>query len=215
MKLLLGKLTYANVMATVAVFIALGGASYAAVSLPKNSVGANQIKDRAIGTSKLKGGAVTAPNIAKEAVTGSKLKLSTLGTVPSAEHATSADNTQSLGGATAGQIVGRAVSISKLRCPAGTIASTGVCFGPVQKATGWYEAIDVCAEDELTLPTPAQLHAFGKVHNPVGADFEWTGDALTPDESLKMRSTPTGMGAVSEKVFGSSLPFHCVGNPTA
>lgn len=35
-----GKLTYANVMATIAVFIALGGASYAAIKLPKNSVGA-------------------------------------------------------------------------------------------------------------------------------------------------------------------------------
>ncbi len=215
MRLFLGKLSYANVMATIAVFIALGGASYAAVSVPKNSVGANQIKDRAIGTSKLKGGAVTAPNIAKEAVTGSKVKLSTLGTVPSAQHATSADNAQTLDGYTAGQIVDQAVDISKLRCPSGTVASTGVCFGPVQKATGWYEAIDVCAEEELTLPTPAQLHAFGKVHNPVGADFEWTGNALTPNESLKMRSTPTGMGAGSEEVFGSSLPYHCVGDPTA
>jgi hypothetical protein len=31
------KLTYANVMATIAVFIALGGASYASLKLPKNS----------------------------------------------------------------------------------------------------------------------------------------------------------------------------------
>jgi hypothetical protein len=43
-----GKLTYANVMATIAVFIALGGASYAAIQLPKNSVGAKQLKKGAV-----------------------------------------------------------------------------------------------------------------------------------------------------------------------
>jgi hypothetical protein len=39
---------YANVMATVAVFIALGGASYAAIRLPSNSVGARQLKSHAV-----------------------------------------------------------------------------------------------------------------------------------------------------------------------
>ena len=39
MKKLRSKPTYADVMATIAVFIALGGASYAAIEAPKNSVG--------------------------------------------------------------------------------------------------------------------------------------------------------------------------------
>jgi hypothetical protein len=47
------RLTYANVMATVAVFIALGGASYAAVNLPPNSVGTPQLKNRAVTPPKL------------------------------------------------------------------------------------------------------------------------------------------------------------------
>lgn len=41
------RLSYANVMATAAVFFALGGTSYAAFSLPANSVGTKQIKARA------------------------------------------------------------------------------------------------------------------------------------------------------------------------
>ena len=41
-------LTYANVMATIAVFIALGGTSIAAVSLKKNSVGSTQLKKGAV-----------------------------------------------------------------------------------------------------------------------------------------------------------------------
>jgi hypothetical protein len=47
-------LTYANVMATLGVFLALGGVSYAAIKLPKNSVGAKQIKAGAVGTSEIK-----------------------------------------------------------------------------------------------------------------------------------------------------------------
>ena len=52
-----GKLTYANVMATIAVFIALGGASYAAIKLPKNSVGTKQLKNGAVTPAKLSGAA--------------------------------------------------------------------------------------------------------------------------------------------------------------
>ncbi len=37
------RLTYANVVATVALFAALGGASYATVSIPGNSVGPRQL----------------------------------------------------------------------------------------------------------------------------------------------------------------------------
>lgn len=38
-----GRLTYANVAATVALFVALGGASYAAVAIPANSVGSREL----------------------------------------------------------------------------------------------------------------------------------------------------------------------------
>src|SRR5205807_3100570 len=47
------RLTYANVMSTLAVFIALGGASYAVTQLPANSVGTAQIKRHAVTLPKL------------------------------------------------------------------------------------------------------------------------------------------------------------------
>jgi hypothetical protein len=47
-------LTYANVMATIAVFVALGGGAYAATALPRNSVGPAQIKRNAVSSSKVK-----------------------------------------------------------------------------------------------------------------------------------------------------------------
>lgn len=81
------KLTYANVMATIAVFIALGGASYAALKLPKNSVSAKQLKKNAVTTAKIKKEAVTAAKVKKGTLTGTQINASTLGTVPSAERA--------------------------------------------------------------------------------------------------------------------------------
>jgi len=52
------RLTYANVMSTIAVFLALGGVSYAAIEIPPNSVGTAQLKPHTVGTKQLKDGAV-------------------------------------------------------------------------------------------------------------------------------------------------------------
>src|SRR3954451_12012039 len=56
------RFTYGNVMATVAVFIALGGTSYA-LTLPRNSVGSRELKSRSVGASELKTGAVTSRDV--------------------------------------------------------------------------------------------------------------------------------------------------------
>jgi Collagen triple helix repeat (20 copies) len=53
MGLLRRHLTYANVAATLALFLALGGAAYAATQLPKNSVGTNQLRKEAVTAAKI------------------------------------------------------------------------------------------------------------------------------------------------------------------
>lgn len=60
-------ISYANVMATLAVFIALGGSAYAVAQLPRNSVGAAQIKRNAVGTSELRNRAVRLSDISVRA----------------------------------------------------------------------------------------------------------------------------------------------------
>jgi hypothetical protein len=47
------RLSYANVTATLALFIALGGGAYAAVNLPANSVGTTQLKGKSVTPAKL------------------------------------------------------------------------------------------------------------------------------------------------------------------
>jgi hypothetical protein len=66
------RLSYANVIATIALFVALGGAAVAA-GLPKNSVGTNQLKRGAVSAAKLKRGAVTSGKIGPKSVTAGKL----------------------------------------------------------------------------------------------------------------------------------------------
>ena len=86
------RLTYANVMSSIAVFLVLGGATALAAGLAKNSVGSKQLKKNAVTTKKIKNNAVTSPKIKNGAITGAKINLSTIGTVPSATHAGTADS---------------------------------------------------------------------------------------------------------------------------
>jgi hypothetical protein len=72
MKSRLPQLSYSNVIATIALFIALGGAAVAA-GLPRNSVGANQLKRGAVTAAKLKRGAVTGGKLAPKSVVAGKL----------------------------------------------------------------------------------------------------------------------------------------------
>jgi hypothetical protein len=65
MNRLRGKLTYANVVATLALFLALaGGTAYAATHLGKNSVGTAQLKKNAVTGAKVKNGSLGAADFA-------------------------------------------------------------------------------------------------------------------------------------------------------
>jgi hypothetical protein len=72
----LTRISPASCVAMVALFVALGGVSYAAVGQ--------------IGTADIKNGAITKVKIKKDAVTGAKVKESSLGIVPNAANAENA-----------------------------------------------------------------------------------------------------------------------------
>jgi hypothetical protein len=90
------RLTYANVVATIALFAALGGGAYAAVQLPPKSVGTKQLKNKAVKRVKIASKAVTGPKVAPNAITGPKVNEATLGRVPEAQHANLATNAATL-----------------------------------------------------------------------------------------------------------------------
>lgn len=72
------RLSYSNVIATMALFIALGGVAVAA-GLPKNSVGPRQLKRGAVTTAKIRKRAVTSAKLATGAVTIGKLGPNSVG----------------------------------------------------------------------------------------------------------------------------------------
>ena len=57
------KLSFANVTSALALFVALGGTSYAAITLPRNSVGSKQVRPGAIGASELRKNAVRSSDV--------------------------------------------------------------------------------------------------------------------------------------------------------
>jgi len=68
------RLTYANVMSSIAVFLVLGGgAAFAATQLPKNSVGSPQIKKNAVKTGDIARNAVRVGKLAPEAAKAGKI----------------------------------------------------------------------------------------------------------------------------------------------
>jgi hypothetical protein len=79
----------ALVISLISLMVALGGVGYAAVKLPKNSVGTKQVKKNAITTAKIKKDAVTGAKVKAGSLTGADIDLNSLGTVPSANAANS------------------------------------------------------------------------------------------------------------------------------
>ena len=93
----LGRYARQHHLALLALFLALGGTSFAAaaVVLPANSVGAAQLKKNAVINKKIKNNAVTGAKVANNSLTGADVLESSLGKVQSAtnaDHATSADS---------------------------------------------------------------------------------------------------------------------------
>lgn len=131
------RATYANVMSTIAVFIALGGSSYAAYSISGKS-----LKDRS----------VTGRKIQHNSLTGVQIRESKLATVPRAR------NAAQLGGLTATDF--------KVKCPGDTFPTADVCIERTSRPPAPYgSAVYTClqvgtpAAPGRRLPTHAELLA--------------------------------------------------------
>jgi hypothetical protein len=139
------RLTFANVMSVIAVFIALGGSAYA-FKLGKNSVGTKQLKNNAVTTAKIKNKAVTGAKVADASLTGANLAN---GTVSSSKLAA--------GAVGSGGIADGAVSGSKLG-----VVDTHVVATPLPDTGVLTRAVASCAPGERLIGGGANTAAFGK-----------------------------------------------------
>lgn len=186
-------LTYANVVASLALFFALAGGSYAALRIPAGSVGSLQLRRNAVSATKLQGNAVDGRVVKDGTLTGADIVASTLGKVPTAAHADSATiadragQAETLGGYTGAQL--------KLHCPAGTVPAYGWCLELKGSDTTmtYAQARGACDERGGRVPTWFELDGIRQRGDIRWADgdlsqYEWTSDTrnVTPPEILAM-----------------------------
>src|SRR6266545_4053879 len=81
-----GRMSSAHVIALVALFVALGGTAFAAAR-----IGTHDIKNGAVTKNKLHRNAVNSKKVSKNSLNGKDIDEKTLGAVPTAGHALSAD----------------------------------------------------------------------------------------------------------------------------
>jgi hypothetical protein len=134
------RLTFANLISFLALFVALSAGAYAATSLPANSVGALQLKANAVTARKIAADAVTRGKIAAHAVTGAQvapgsltgtdINITSLGKVPSAAVADSASVARIKTVTATGTAVGGAGVTATATCDPGlTVVGGGAKLG--------------------------------------------------------------------------------------
>jgi hypothetical protein len=120
MRALRDRLTYANVTATLALFVALGGTSYAALKISGREIKAHTI---------------TARNVRPNSLGGRQIKERSLGVVPGAREA--------------GLLDGRTAESLLVRCPTGTVPVDDTCIETqVHAPTPFHSALLQCGETE-------------------------------------------------------------------
>jgi hypothetical protein len=196
------RLSYANVVATIALFIALGGTGYAVTTLPRNSVGPRQLRRHAVTGSKIAAHAVTGSRVQPNSLTGGQIDESSLGKVPAASNADHASSADSLGGLSAAQLTDH--------CPSDTVAYGGNCFESTQRdpgGTDWQTASRQCASAGRRLPGAGELVAFGRQTGIAFPGDEWTSDFAADDTHL---ITVNNLGDAQERPGSELHPFRCV-----
>jgi hypothetical protein len=193
------RLSYANVASTLALVLALGGVSYAAVT-----INGKNIKNRTVGAAKIK----------KNALTGKEINEAKLGKVPlagladNATHATDADT-----------VGGKAPTSYKLSCPQDTTLAIGQCFETsLRAAATWTDANKTCGGLGRRVPTLSELESARQNNVAVGV----------PPNSYELSSTFVLAGtAATEEIMaidpsGNRLPimltdtrpYRCIQSPT-
>lgn len=191
------RLTYANVVATLALFVALGGSSYAALKISGRDIQKHSI---------------TGQNIKRNSLGRLQIKESNLSAVPRAL------NSARLGGQPAERFL--------VRCPQGTIPVAGVCIEtqarpPLAYGNAVYEcgAIDSKTAAGRRLPTHGelmdalthqeiQLAAGGELTSEVSASSSEPGRL----EDLYIISQGGAVGVTPDS-FAGAKSYRCVAPP--
>jgi hypothetical protein len=207
------RLSYSNVTATAALFIALGGTSYAVIGVDSRDVVDNSLRSVDVHNNSLRSRDVRdrtlrARDLTRNSLGGGAVKESALGRVRLAA------NAERVGGASALEL--------RVRCPSDTVARAGICLEQNPRTpAGFYGASGTCDNAGRGLPTMAQLNIFASTRplNPAG---EWTSNVYRntdngPDPFDELEAVVLIGGGVAryERVnLAVQHAFRCVALPS-
>jgi hypothetical protein len=191
------RLNYANVVATLALFIALGGSSYAV-----SKISGSQIRNNSIVGKKLK----------RNTLGGKPINESRLGTVPSARNA--------------GRVGGLSAQELLLRCPSGTLAAADVCIETQPRPPAIYDAgVGQCGAADgpprpgRRLPTHNELRwafTFQQIQIAPGGELTsevYPSSSLPGQVQVLYLTNEVGNVALVPDAPGGEKAFRCVADP--
>ncbi len=214
----------ALVLATAALFIALGGTVYAAKkingkAIKVKSLPGNRLKVGSVPANRLKPGALQVATQSAGPITGAEIDELSLGQVPHAAHAESADTARTAVDAQTALNAVNAVNAAKVNghsagCLPGTQLFAGACWQSSANETALTASASAasCAVQGGTLPEALQLAAFSQLPSVTlaGGD-EWSSDVtnMTAVDAFAV-VTVSSAGNVNFVGSSSTRKFRCV-----
>jgi hypothetical protein len=197
MRRLRSWLTYGNVTATIAVFLAMSGAAVAVTTAPRNSVISSSIKDGEVRSADVRGGAVTRAKLGTNAVSGGKVlngsltgadvKDDSIGELDIRNGSLSGTDVQD------GSISGLDVTESSLgEVPVATLGGLGR-YGYSGSCNPEDAAHVLCSTVQVDLPQPARVLVLGSAKAVIsqGATYAY-GDCRVGNEANPIQASATG-----------------------
>jgi hypothetical protein len=215
-------------VSVLALFLALGGTVYAAKkgkidgrAVKVKSLPGNRLKLRSIPANRLKPGLLETAGLGQKdaLITGAEINELSLGQVPNAAHAETADVAKSATDAqtalnAVNAITAQSVNGHEAGCLPGTEDFAGACWqgSPSETAVSATAAANSCAVQGGTLPEALQLAAFSQQPGVVLASGdEWSSDIpVFTDENIFSVVTVSADGDLDFKSFSSAHKFRCV-----
>jgi hypothetical protein len=206
-------MTYANLVATLALFVALGGTSYAVSRIGSDDVVDNSLRSRDVRNNTLRSWdirerTIRARDVRRDSLGSGVVRESGLGVVP---RATDADR---VGGARAEDL--------RLKCPLDTVPKAGVCIEiSTRSPDGFLGAINRCDQAGRALITMPQLDRFLRSSEPLPQP-EWTASVYRNtqngpnpfDELEAILLSGTGNVSYDRVYLAVQHPFRCVALPS-
>jgi hypothetical protein len=210
----------ALVVACLALFVALGGTVLAATkidgrTIKVKSLPGNRLKVGSLPLNRLAPGTFSGDRLAPKSIKGSQIDITTLGQVPSADHATSADSARHAETATAADHATDAAKINgrTVGCDGGEREFAGACWTtqPSAMAVTLMEAGSGCAIEGGELPSGITLRVF--LQQPgmrIGVSGEWTNQVTAPDTTNFGSMVLEANGIFQPVQANASRQYRCV-----